>query len=230
MRLRNLSIQFSLKYLSSSTFCTVLQFRFYFSVISIVISNGLHWTFMVHFLVQCVCFTQWHLFVAFLFFDDTWAFPVLNYRVVVNTWVISNFFFLHSWPASNKASYCISVGRASHWRRRGHGFKSCWSLKIFFLGFLCNCLAAKITFTSILYPQFIYNNNEFFSYSMYIISISSFLSHSTVLRCLDPCPWGGLKIWEDQEVRHWNKKLKKWIPKDRTTSLRTQDEIGLQVQ
>ena len=36
---------------------------------------------------------------------------------------------LHSW-----------VGRASHQYCWVHGFKSCWSLRYFFLGFLCNCL------------------------------------------------------------------------------------------
>ena len=43
-----------------------------------------------------------------------------------------------------------SVGRASHWYRRGHGFESRWSL-----GFICNCkktyfTTAKISLTSIL--------------------------------------------------------------------------------
>ena len=35
-----------------------------------------------------------------------------------------------TWPPSNEASYCSSVGRASHRYRRGDGFKSCWSLRI----------------------------------------------------------------------------------------------------
>ena len=36
-----------------------------------------------------------------------------------------------------------SVGRASHWYRRGHGFESCWSLDFFRL-LLSNCLNWKI--------------------------------------------------------------------------------------
>ena len=92
----------------------------------------------------------------------------------------------------NHVSYCnifptrlhSSVSRASHRYGRGHGFKSCWSLRIFFLGFISNCficfITVRISITSILFC----NANI---YNLYIICTSRHSLHITGINWT--CTW-----------------------------------------
>ena len=110
----------------------------------------------------CLHHVPWRTCLCLFPWLEKWLLCSLNPRRHGNS---NPCFFFSNYKYDLIISYYlpISVGRASHQYRRGHGFKS--SLR-FFLGF--NCLicftTANITFTSILYPQF--------EYMIYILCMS----------------------------------------------------------
>ena len=89
----------------------------------------------------------------------------LQIRIRLSTVHIYDLYHMHIISLSSYNGYklnslltCFQQGfiaqLVQHRYRRGHGSESHWSLRYFFLGFLCNCwswfITAKITFTSIL--------------------------------------------------------------------------------